>query len=203
VQGPLGGWTLTGVARIVSGYPYQPFLTDPNLLGGTLFNRVVRPNMVPGVPLKNPLWDPGCRVGPGVATNSFAVCEPYVNPAAFMRPPKGEIGNAPRTLSIREPTRRYFDLSIQKDFPLGGDGKRKINFRVDALNVLNMPNFYLNSRGNTPFGWGGFPVEFNGNECISNRQWRSLRVQTLLLVNANTENVRFVRGGIYSVGDFQ
>ena len=168
VQGPLGGWTLTGVARIVSGYPYQPFLTDPNLLGGTLFNRVVRPNMVPGVPLKNPLWDPGCRVGPGVATNSFAVCEPYVNPAAFMRPPKGEIGNAPRTLSIREPTRRYFDLSIQKDFPLGGDGKRKINFRIDALNVLNMPNFYLNSRGNTPFGWGGFPVEFNGNECISN-----------------------------------
>ncbi|HVQ56749.1 MAG TPA: hypothetical protein VMS29_08330, partial [Pyrinomonadaceae bacterium] len=124
--------------------------------------------MVPGVPLKNPLWDPGCRVGPGAATNSFAVCEPYVNPAAFMRPPKGEIGNAARTLSIREPTRRYFDLSIQKDFPLGGDGKRKINFRVDALNVLNMPNFYLNSRGNTPFGWGGFPVEFNGNECISN-----------------------------------
>ena len=168
VQGPLGGWSLSGVARIVSGNPYQPFLTDPNLLGGTLFNRVVRPNIVPGVPLKNPLWNSGCRVGPGVATPNFTVCEPYLNPAAFMRPPKGQLGNAPRTLSITEPVRRYFDLSLQKDFPLGGDGKRKINFRVDALNVFNMPNFYFNSRGNTPFGFGGFPVEFQGNECIAN-----------------------------------
>jgi hypothetical protein len=85
-----------------------------------------------------------------------------------MRPPKGELGNAPRTLSITEPLRKYFDLSLQKDFPLGKEGKRKINFRVDALNVFNMPNFYFNSRGNTPFGFGTFPVEFQGNECIAN-----------------------------------
>ena len=66
--------------------------------------------------------------------------------------------------------RQYFDLSIQKDFPMpwiGGEGKRKINFRVDALNIFNHPNFYFNSRGNTPFGFGGFPTEFNGNECIA------------------------------------
>jgi outer membrane receptor protein involved in Fe transport len=143
VTGPLGGWSLSGVGRLVGGNPYQPFLTDPNLLGGSNFNRVVRPNLVDGVPLKNPLWDPSCRVGPGVATASFAVCEPYLNPAAFMRPPKGQLGNAPRTLSIREPFRKYFDLSIQKDFPMpwiGKDGKRRINFRVDALNVFNHPN---------------------------------------------------------------
>ncbi len=88
-----------------------------------------------------------------------------------MRPAKGKLGNAPRTLSISEPMRKYFDLSIQKDFPMpwiGGEGKRKINFRVDALNVFNMPNFYFNSRGNTPFGFGGFPTEFNGTECIAN-----------------------------------
>jgi hypothetical protein len=171
VNGPLGGWTISGVARIVGGNPYQPFLTDPNLLGGSGFNRVVRPNIVEGVPLKNPLWDPGCRVGTGVGTSSFMVCEPYINPAAFMRPPKGELGNAPRTLSIREPFRKYFDLSIQKDFPMpwiGGEGKRKINFRVDALNLFNIPNFYFNSRGNTPFGFGTYPTEFNGTECISN-----------------------------------
>jgi hypothetical protein len=162
LNGPLGGWTLSGVARIVSGNPYQPFLTDPNLLGGAGFNRVVRPNIVEGVPLRNPLWDPKCKVGTGVGTNSFQVCEPYVNPAAFMRPAKGQLGNAPRTLSIREPLRKYFDLSIQKDFPMpwiGGEGKRKINFRIDALNLFNIPNFYFNSRGNTPFGFGGFPAE--------------------------------------------
>lgn len=169
VNGPLGGWTISGVARIVGGNPFQPFLTDPNLLGGAGLNRVVRPNIVAGVPLRNPLWDPGCRV----ATAGGAAgggCEPYVNPAAFMRPPKGELGNAPRTLSIREPTRKYFDLSIQKDFPMpwiGGEGKRKINFRVDALNLFNIPNFYFNSRGNTPFGFGTYPTEFNGTECIA------------------------------------
>lgn len=171
VNGPLGGWILTGVVRAQSGNPYQPFITDPNLLGGAGFNRVVRPNLVPGVALKNPLYDEGCRVGPGVGTNSFAVCEPYLNPAAFTRPPKGQLGTAPRTLNIREPMRKYFDLSIQKDFPMpwiGGEGKRKINFRIDALNVFNMPNFYWNSRGNTPFGFGGLPTEFNGTECIAN-----------------------------------
>lgn len=171
VDGPLGGWVLSGVVRIVGGNPYQPFLTDPNLLGGTGFNRVVRPDIVEGVPLRNPLWDPNCRVGSSGGANGPAGCEPYVNPAAFMRPPKGELGNAPRTLGIREPTRKYFDLSIQKTFPMpwiGGEGKRKINFRVDALNLFNMPNFYFNSRGNTPFGFGTYPTEFNGTECISN-----------------------------------
>lgn len=169
VNGPLGGWVVSGVARIVGGNPYQPFLTDPNFLGGSGLNRVVRPNIVEGVPLRNPLWDPSCRV----ATAGGAAgggCEPYVNPAAFMRPPKGELGNAPRTLSVREPFRKYFDLSIQKDFPMpwiGGEGKRRINFRIDALNLFNMPNFYFNSRGNTPFGFGGAPTEFNGSECLN------------------------------------
>jgi hypothetical protein len=171
VNGPLGGWVVSGVARLVGGNPYQPFLTDPNLLGGAGFNRVVRPNIVSGVPLKNPLWDPKCRVGTGVGTTSFNVCEPYINPSAFVRPPKGQLGNAPRTLSIREPSRQYFDLSIQKDFPMpwiGGEGKRRINFRVDALNLFNHPVFYFNSRGNTPFGFGTFPTEFNGSECVAN-----------------------------------
>ena len=54
VNGPLGGWSLAGVLRLVSGNPYQPFLTDPNLLGGSNLNRVVRPDIVSGVPLKNP-----------------------------------------------------------------------------------------------------------------------------------------------------
>ena len=170
VNGPLGGWVLSGVARVVSGNPFQPFITDPNLLGGAGFNRVVRPDLVPGVPLRNPLWDPGCRTGSaGGATGGG--CEPYVNPAAFMRPAKGHLGNAPRTLSISEPMRKYFDLSIQKDFPMpwiSDEGRRRINFRIDAINVFNMPNFYFNSRGNTPFGFGTFPVEFNGAECIAN-----------------------------------
>ncbi len=171
VNGPLGGWVMSGVARIVSGNPFQPFITDPNRLGGDRFNRVVRPDIVAGVPLKNPLWDPSCRVGTSGGATGPVGCEPYVNPAAFMRPVRGQLGNAPRTLSIREPFRKYFDLSIQKDFPMpwiGGEGKRRINFRVDAINLFNMGNFYFNSRGNTPFGFGTFPVEITGENATIN-----------------------------------
>src|SRR5205085_8197738 len=78
---------------------------------------------------------------------------------------------APRTLSIRAPFKQYFDLSVQKNFPMpfigGKDGRRKINFRVDALNVLNHPVFQWNNLGNTPVGMGTAPTEFNGNECIA------------------------------------
>jgi len=161
VNGPLGGWMFTGIFRIVGGNPYQPFLTDPNQLGGVLFNRTVRPDIVSGVPLKNPLWDPKCRVGTAGGSNGGG-CEPFLNPSAFMRPIKGQLGNAPRTLSIYSPSKRYFDLSIQKDFPMpwiGAEGKRKINFRVDALNLFNHPVFYWNNTGNTPFGMGTFPTE--------------------------------------------
>lgn len=193
VEGPLGGWMVSGVVRLVNGNPYQPFLTDPNLLGGAGFNRVVRPDIVPGVSLKNPRWDPACRVGPGVATASFNVCEPYLNPAAFKRPAKGQLGNAPRTLSIREPSRQYFDLSISKDFPMpwiGGEGKRRINFRVDALNLFNHPVFYWNSRGNTPFGFGTFPTEFNGNECASNLALVTVNATTCPATSSNSNPIR-------------
>jgi Carboxypeptidase regulatory-like domain len=158
VGGIIGGWTISGISRINSGTPFQPFITDPNKLGGANLNRIVRPDVVSGVPLKNPLWDPKCRIG--------NACEPYVNPAAFMRPVKGQLGNAPRTINLRAPTREFFDFSLQKDFPLdkliGGEGRRKLQFRVDLLNAFNHPIFQLNNLGNTPFGLGTFPTEITG-----------------------------------------
>ncbi len=156
----IGGWSVSGVIRLQGGYPFLPFITDTNRLGGV--NRTVRLDLVPGVPLKNPQWKRNCPVG--------NLCEPYVNPAAFMRPVKGELGNAPRTLEIRAPMQKYFDLSLQKDFPFpffGNDGKRRINFRVDMLNVFNHPNFRYNQVGNTPPGFGGIPTELTAeNETV-------------------------------------
>ena len=155
-----GGWTISGVLRLQGGYPFLPFITDTNRLGGV--NRTVRPDIVSGVPLKNPLWTRNCPIG--------NLCEPYVNPSAFMRPVKGALGNAPRTLDIRAPGQTYFDLSFQKDFPFpffGKEGKRKINFRVDLLNAFNQPNFRYNQVGNTPPGFGTLPTELtNENESV-------------------------------------
>jgi hypothetical protein len=76
-----------------------------------------------------------------------------------MRPAKGSLGNAPRTLDIRAPNQEYFDVSIQKDFRFSNDGKRRINLRVDFINAFNHPNFRYNSTGNTPPGFGTLPNE--------------------------------------------
>ena len=155
----LGRWTISSVFRMPGGTPFLPFITDPNKLGGTLFNRVVRPDIVPGVPLINPLWTRNCPTGSSAPPSG---CEPYINPAAFMRPVKGTLGNAPRSLDIRPPRQEYFDFSLSKDFPwpvFGKEGKRRINFRVDVLNAFNRPNFRYNNTGNTPFGLGTFPSE--------------------------------------------
>jgi outer membrane receptor protein involved in Fe transport len=152
VDSIIGGWTVSGVFRLQGGQPFMPFITDTNKLGGV--NRTVRLDLVPGVPLKNPRYSSSCPIGAG--------CEPYINPAAFMRPAKGSLGTAPRTLEVRAPLQEYFDLSIQKTWNMpfiGGEGKRRINFRVDFLNAFNHPNFRFVNTGNTPPGFGTFPTE--------------------------------------------
>ena len=140
----IGGWTVTGLERINSGLPYIDYLSDTNQIGD--LTHTARPNLVPGVPLVNPLWSPNCPIG--------AACQPYVNPAAFERPALGSLGTAPRTLdSVRGPWDQYFDLSIQKNFKLGESGKRRIQFRVDLLNAFNHPTFavFPNNAGGADF----------------------------------------------------
>jgi hypothetical protein len=145
------------------GLPFLPFITDPNKLGGVLFNRYVRPDIVPGVPLRNPLWKRDCPIGSSAPPSG---CEPYINPAAFMRPVKGTLGNAPRSLAIRSPRQEFFDFSISKDVPLGKDGRRRLNLRVDLINAFNHPSFRYFNTGNTPNGMGGFPTEIT-TEAVS------------------------------------
>ena len=155
VDAVVGGWTVSGVFRLQGGNPFLPYLTDTNRLGGV--NRTIRPDIVPGVPIRNPLWTRDCPIG--------ALCEPYINPAAFKRPAKGSLGNAPRTLDVRAPMQRYFDFSVQKNFKFpfaDNEGRRRIQLRVDLLNAFNTPNFRFNnlsgSSGFTGLG-GNLPSE--------------------------------------------
>ncbi len=166
VNAIIGGWTMATVVRLPGGLPFLPFITDPNKLGGVLFNRYVRPDMVPGVPVVNPLWNRNCPVGSSAPPSG---CEPYINPAAFMRPVKGTLGNAPRSMNIRSPKQEFFDFSLSKDFTLpfiGKEGKRRVNFRVDLINAFNHPNFRYFNTGNTPNGLGTFPTELTA-ETVS------------------------------------
>lgn len=146
----IGGWAMSGVFRLQGGYPFLPLLVEGNRIGD--ITHTLRPDLVPGAPLKNPLWKRDCPVG--------TLCEPYINPAAFMRPAKGDLGTAPRTLDIRGPVQRYFDVSFQKDFRLSGDGRRKVQFRVDLINALNSPIFRtVSGTGSNANDFMGLPDE--------------------------------------------
>jgi len=205
VDAVAGGWVIAGILRMPGGLPFLPFITDPNKLGGVLFNRFVRPDIVPGVPLKNPLWKRDCPTGNAAPPSG---CEPFINPAAFMRPVKGTLGNAPRSLDIRSPRQELFDFSISKDFRwpfASGDGKRKINFRVDLINAFNHPNFRYNNTGNTPFGLGTFPTEITAeavggvNQAITAAEynaWAAFNGQPLSTTPAGAANLAQIRSTV-------
>ncbi len=208
VDAILGNWSVSGVVRLPGGTPFLPFITDPNKLAGVNFNRIVRPDIVPGVPLRNPLWKRDCPVGSSAPPTG---CEPYINPAAFMRPVKGTLGNAPRTLDIRPPRQEYFDFSLSKDFKwpfLGGkDGRRRINFRMDLINAFNHPNFRYNNTGNTPFGLGTFPTEIT-TELVSGvaqpitaaeyNTWATFNNQPLSTTTAGAAQLAAIRANVNS-----
>jgi hypothetical protein len=149
----VGGWTIAGIGRLRDGYPFWPAIPDTNRLSGDL-THTIRPDVVPGVPILNPNYDPNCK-----ASN---LCEPYVNPAAFERPIIGQLGNAARTLDIRGPMQKYFDVSFQKNFPfpIGKSENRRIQLRVDLLNAFNHPNFAVSSGNLGATDFMGLPTEF-------------------------------------------
>lgn len=191
VDSVVGGWTLSGVVRLQGGQPYVPIITDTNRLGGV--NRSIRLDIVPGVPILNPRYSyENCSMG--------NVCEPYINPAAFMRPAKGSLGNAPRTLDVRAPMQEYFDFSVQKSFPFpfGKDSNRKINFRVDFINAFNHPNLRYTNTGNTPPAFGGLPNEALLAQADVNawNNFSSGRSATLAQVNALITNSRLPSGAL-------
>jgi len=182
--GPLntlvGGWTTAGVFRLQSSYPFLPTISDTNGLSADL-THTIRPDVVPGVPLINPLYNRNC-----VASTT---CQPYINPAAFMRPVKGQLGDASRVLDIRGPLQQFYDVSVQKNFglPFGlsRDGKRRMQLRVDFLNVLNHPNFQVNS-GNAGSGGSDFMGAPNEGTISVNPTTHAVTVTNL--TNAEYDN---------------
>jgi Carboxypeptidase regulatory-like domain len=138
----VGGWTASAVVRLTSGVPATATIGDANQLGD--LTHTVRPDLVAGQPLVNPLYDRNCPLGSG--------CQPYLNPSAFEHPVLGQLGNAPRSFDgARGPWNQFYDQSIQKNFRLGESSKRRLQFRVDFLNAFNHPNFrvFLNNAGGT------------------------------------------------------
>jgi hypothetical protein len=136
----LGGWSGSFITTWQSGFPLNVQQSNPNsVLGGSVG---ARPNITPGVDLATS-GDYYARLSsadhPGAT---------WINPAAFSLVPFGAFGNTPRTITdLRTPTQFNTDLSVIKNFGLGGSKQAQV--RLEVLNLFNRPTVRALSGGNT------------------------------------------------------
>jgi len=110
----LGGWSLSGIAIVQSGFPQTPGLSAPNT------GMASRPNQVKALHISNNR-------------------QQIFNTDAFVIPAYGFFGTA-SVGSIPGPKDVAFNTAFYKTFPIKGD-RVNFQFRAEAFNVLNHPNF--------------------------------------------------------------
>lgn len=115
------GWQVNGIVTLLSGRPFTPQYSANASNAGNQ-----RPDLV---------GDPFSNVPVGL----------YFNPAAFARPAATAtdlnlFGNLGRNTLIG-PSFKDVDLSLMKNFRLSE--KARLQFRAEAFNVLNHPNFQV------------------------------------------------------------
>jgi Carboxypeptidase regulatory-like domain len=123
----LGGWQLTLIEKITSGFP-DP-LIDSNNQSGVFFD-----NGGNGNNWNRPDRVAGCD--PYAASHSL---NQWINPACFVAPPAGHLGNANR-VPVSGPGFVNTDFSVIKQFALPREGMG-LNFRAEFFNLFNHPQF--------------------------------------------------------------
>ena len=115
----LDGWQFIGIHSFTTGTPYTiTASTDFSNTGGS-----ARPNAVLGVSQ--------------TPANGRSQQE-WFNPAAFTNPASGQFGNVGRN-TLTGPGNISIDFSLFKNFPV--NERVRFQFRTEAFNVINHPNF--------------------------------------------------------------
>lgn len=123
----LGGWNLTTIISVQSGFPLGLSQTGGQPFSGS------RPSYVPGV---NPLTSGSTHHRLGGAGQT----QTYFNPAAFRLSQSFELGNVPRSAgALRSPLTFQDDVSAVKNFGIFENISGE--FRLEAFNVLNKVQF--------------------------------------------------------------
>ena len=125
----LSDWSIQNVVQVHSPAPVNVFeAVFPQL---AQFSTQVRPDRVPG----QPLYLYSSQYPGGKA----------LNPAAFISPPVDASGNPTRQGDLGRNALSGFgatqwDVAVHRDFPIR-DTRFTLQFRAEAFNVLNHPNF--------------------------------------------------------------
>jgi hypothetical protein len=121
----VGGWTLSAIATLESGFPFSPQL-GYNPTGSGDSRNPVRPNINPA--FTGSLYTQG--------TTAQKVAQ-YFNPAAFSAPAYGTVGNLSRD-TLTGPGYKDLDVSLAKTTKL--TESTRLQFRAEIFNVLNHTN---------------------------------------------------------------
>jgi hypothetical protein len=145
-------WTLAGIFRYQSGQILQSPFSANNLLANLARGPANNPalwgggytflNRVPGQPLF--LVDPNSKFDP---THQLAL-----NPAAWVEPPYGTFGaSAPYFNDFRWQRQPAESASFGRLFPIGKEGRYKLQIRAEFQNIFNRM-FYSTPLDGSPFG---------------------------------------------------
>ena len=129
-QAALGGWELGGIFTAQSGPPFTVTLTNDQANTGdsrtSSSSGGQRPDYIGGA---------GCSPNAINAGNPFN----YIKTSCFGFPAPGTLGDLGRN-TLRGPGLQEFDASIFKNWKLWQE-RTTLQFRVEAFNLLNKPNF--------------------------------------------------------------
>jgi Carboxypeptidase regulatory-like domain len=121
----ISGWTLSAISNLQSGFPFTPQLAyNPTGSGDT--RNPVRPDV-------NPNFHGSLYAGGSTAARA----NQFFNPAAFLAPAAGAVGNLRRD-TLSGPGFANLDLSLAKSTMI----RERVNlqFRAEFFNVLNHTN---------------------------------------------------------------
>ena len=125
----IGGWRLSGITHISTGFPVTLVNNSDNSLLGTLDNGI-----------NNFFVDLPQTTGQPLALNhNPRKTGVYFNPDALTFQPVGTNGNAKRRY-FYGPGEDNFDLALQKSFPLRED--KALELRFESFNVFNHTQFF-------------------------------------------------------------
>jgi Carboxypeptidase regulatory-like domain len=119
----LGNWDVSGVYQYQSGSPFSVRSSDDFAgvgpgSGAQFWNQIADPHVTP--------------------SGDFTTGIVWFNKDAFARPAAGTFGVQPRN-GLRNPPFWATDFGLRKTVPLAGS--HRLQFRFDAFNVLNHPNW--------------------------------------------------------------
>lgn len=118
----LNGWQMNSIVTLQTGSPFTPGSAQ-NTLGSGVGGQ--RPD----------------RLRDGTLPSAQRSIRRWFDPTAFATPAPFTFGNSPRN-ALFGPGTRQIDYSVFKNFALGsGDRPRTLQFRAEAFNLLNTPQF--------------------------------------------------------------